>query len=73
MDRVLEGGRMVFLGKRRVGIKDSFLQSSPQDGSRVFNAVLSSKDDKFVSVPNVRGVVDSGNLKIPFYLSEQKF
>lgn len=45
MDRVLEGGRMVFLGKRRVGIKDSFLQSSPQDGSRVFNAVLSSKDD----------------------------
>ena len=45
MDRVLEGGRMGFLGKRRVGIKDSFLQSSPQDGSRVFNAVLSSKDD----------------------------
>ena len=45
MDRVLEGGRMGFLGKRRVGIKDSFLQSSPQDCSRVFNAVLSSKDD----------------------------
>ena len=45
MDRVLEGGRMGFLGKRRVGIKDSFLQSSPQDGSRVFIAVLSSKDD----------------------------
>ena len=45
MDRVLEGGRMGFLGERRVGIKYSFLQSSPQDGSRVCNAVLSSKDD----------------------------
>lgn len=32
-------------GEKGVGIKDSFLQSSPQDGSRVFNAVLSSKDN----------------------------
>lgn len=30
MDKVLEGGRMGIFGGRRVGIEDSFLQSSPK-------------------------------------------
>ena len=59
-------GRMGFLGKRLVGIKDSFLQSSPQDGSRVFSAILSSIDDNLSFIPNFQGVVDPGNLKTPF-------